>query len=179
MCVCVCVCARYQSYLTLCDHMNYSPPGSSVLEFSRQKYWSCLPFPAPGDLPDPGFEPACLASSCIGRQVFTTVLPGKPRFIIAFNTSSDRSSLPLETAYFIIRWAQLWKFSMQCWIWPLWNICSFRVKVRVTRIEFEVKPCEKWSRRPERIYPPDISHATHSFAYHRDKVTILRWTHIG
>ena len=27
------------------------------MEFSRQEYWSELPFPSPGDLPDPGFEP--------------------------------------------------------------------------------------------------------------------------
>ena len=27
------------------------------MEFSRQKYWSRLPFPSPGDLPDPGIEP--------------------------------------------------------------------------------------------------------------------------
>ena len=30
------------------------PPST---EFSRQKYWSGLPFPSPGDLPDPGIEP--------------------------------------------------------------------------------------------------------------------------
>ena len=29
--------------------------------FSRQEYWSGLPFPAPGDLPDPGIEPMSLA----------------------------------------------------------------------------------------------------------------------
>ena len=28
--------------------------------FSRQEYWSGLPFPPPGDLPDPGIEPRCL-----------------------------------------------------------------------------------------------------------------------
>ena len=28
--------------------------------FSRQEYWSGLPFPSPGDLPDPGIEPASL-----------------------------------------------------------------------------------------------------------------------
>ena len=28
------------------------------MEFSRQKYWSGLPFPPPGDLPGPGIEPA-------------------------------------------------------------------------------------------------------------------------
>ena len=27
------------------------------MEFSRQEYWSRLPFPSPGDLPDPGIEP--------------------------------------------------------------------------------------------------------------------------
>ena len=35
------------------------------MEFSRQEYWSGLPFPPPGDLPDPGIS--CV--SCIGRQV--------------------------------------------------------------------------------------------------------------
>ena len=28
-----------------------------IMGFSRQKYWSGLPFPSPGDLPDPGIEP--------------------------------------------------------------------------------------------------------------------------
>ena len=28
------------------------------MQFSRQEYWSGLPFPSPGDLPDPGFKPA-------------------------------------------------------------------------------------------------------------------------
>ena len=31
------------------------------MEFSRQEYWSGLPFPSPGDLPDPGIEPGSLA----------------------------------------------------------------------------------------------------------------------
>ena len=30
------------------------------MEFSRQEYWSGLPFPTPGDLPDPGTEPTSL-----------------------------------------------------------------------------------------------------------------------
>jgi len=29
------------------------------MAFSRQEYWNGLPFPSPGDLPDPGVEPAC------------------------------------------------------------------------------------------------------------------------
>ena len=46
-----------QSCPTLCDFMNCSPPGSSVHGFSRQEYWSGLPLPSPGYLPDPGIEP--------------------------------------------------------------------------------------------------------------------------
>jgi len=37
--------------------MGYSPPGSSVREFSKQEYGSGLPFPYPGYLPDPGIKP--------------------------------------------------------------------------------------------------------------------------
>ena len=33
--------------------------------FSRQEYWSGLPFPAPGDLPDPGTEPASPAAPAL------------------------------------------------------------------------------------------------------------------
>ena len=37
--------------------------------FSRQEHWSGLPCPPPGDLPEPGMEPASLYISCIERQV--------------------------------------------------------------------------------------------------------------
>ena len=37
--------------------MDYSPAGSPVSGFSRQEYWSGLPFPPAGGLPDPGIEP--------------------------------------------------------------------------------------------------------------------------
>ena len=48
---------------------------------SRQKYWSGLPCPPPGDLPDPGIQPKSLVSvsciSCIAGRLFTTEPPGK------------------------------------------------------------------------------------------------------
>ena len=49
-------CIVTQSCPALCDPMNYSPTGSSVRGISRQEYWSGLPFPSPGDLPDAGIE---------------------------------------------------------------------------------------------------------------------------
>ena len=48
------------------------------MEFSRQEYWRGLPFPAPGDLPDPGIEAESLASSALTGRFFTTAPRGKP-----------------------------------------------------------------------------------------------------
>ena len=42
---------------TLCNLMDWSPPAALFMEFSQQEYWSGLPCPPPGDLPDPGIEP--------------------------------------------------------------------------------------------------------------------------
>ena len=49
------------------------PPLS--MGFSRQEYWSGLPFPSPGDLPDPGIEPRSLA---LQADSLSTELCGKP-----------------------------------------------------------------------------------------------------
>ena len=43
--------------------------------FSRQEFWSGLPFPSPGDLPDPGIESELPA---LADGFFTTESPGKP-----------------------------------------------------------------------------------------------------
>ena len=40
--------------------------------FSRQEYWSGLPFPPPEDLPDPGIEPRSLMSSALAGGFFFT-----------------------------------------------------------------------------------------------------------
>ena len=45
--------------------------------FSRQEYWSRLPFPPPGDLPTPGIKPVSLASPALTGGSFTTEPPGK------------------------------------------------------------------------------------------------------
>ena len=46
-----------QSYPALCDLVEYSLPGSSVCGIFQAKILSGLPFPSPGDLPDPGVKP--------------------------------------------------------------------------------------------------------------------------
>ena len=54
------------------------------MEFSRQEYWSGLPFPPPGDVPTPGIKPASLVSPALAGRFFTTVPPGKPTLEIAY-----------------------------------------------------------------------------------------------
>ena len=46
-----------KSYLTLATPWTVACQAALSMGFSRQEYWSVLPFPSPGDLPDPGFEP--------------------------------------------------------------------------------------------------------------------------
>ena len=46
--------------------------------FFRYEYWSGLPFPPPGDLPDPRIEPESPAYSALTGGFFTTEPPGKP-----------------------------------------------------------------------------------------------------
>ena len=45
------------SVVSDCDPMDLARQAPLSMEFSRQEYWSGFPFPAAGDLPDPGIEP--------------------------------------------------------------------------------------------------------------------------
>ena len=58
-----------QSCLTLWDPMDRSLPVSLSMGFCRQEYWSWLPCPPPGDLPDLGIEPMPLMSPALDRRV--------------------------------------------------------------------------------------------------------------
>ena len=51
------VCEVTQSCLTLCDPWTVAYQAPPSMGFSRQEYWSGLPFPSPEDLPHPGIEP--------------------------------------------------------------------------------------------------------------------------
>ena len=56
--------------------MDCSLPGSSVHEISQEEYYSGSPSRSPGDLPDPGIEPA---SPALAGGFFTTEPPEKPQ----------------------------------------------------------------------------------------------------
>ena len=52
---------------------------SLSMGFSRQEYWSGLPFPSPGDLPDPGIKPG---SPALQAAALPSEPPGKPHISI-------------------------------------------------------------------------------------------------
>ena len=64
-----------QSYLTVCDPWTVANQAFPSMGFSRQEYWSGLPFPSPGDLLDPGIEPR---SPILQADALTSVPPRKP-----------------------------------------------------------------------------------------------------
>ena len=67
-----------QSCPTLCDPMDYNPPGSPVHGISPAEYWSGMPLTPSWDLPDPGVKPTSLASPALAGMFFTTEPLGKP-----------------------------------------------------------------------------------------------------
>ena len=71
--VLVCVCAQLLSSVQLfAIPWTVAYQASLSLKFSRQEYWSRLPCPPPGDLPDPGIEPMSLTSPALVGKFFTS-----------------------------------------------------------------------------------------------------------
>ena len=60
---------------------NQAPPS---MGFSRQECWGGLPFPSPGDLPDPGIEPG---SPTLQADALPSEPPGKPQLIYTLKVS--------------------------------------------------------------------------------------------
>ena len=107
-----------QSCPTVCNPMDCSLPGSSIHEiFQAREYWSGLPFPSPGDLPDPGVE------------------PGSPAL------QADTSpSVTREATVGRVQLEQEWPWVRKCWSQVIWTevhyaglllLCEFSVCLKV------------------------------------------------
>ena len=70
---------------------HQAPPS---VEFSRQEYWSGLPFASPGDLPDTGVEPA---SPAFQAESLLSEPPGKPEYIMR-NTGLEEAQAGIKIA---------------------------------------------------------------------------------
>ena len=77
-CVCVCVCALNQVRLVATPWTVVACQSPLSMDFSRQEYWSALPFPPSGDRPDSGIKPWSPVSPALAGGFFTTEPPEKP-----------------------------------------------------------------------------------------------------
>ena len=67
-CVCVCVLSRFRHVRLCVTPWTAARQAPLSMGVSRQEYWSGLPCPLPGDLPDPGIEPASLLSPALATS---------------------------------------------------------------------------------------------------------------
>ena len=81
-----------KSYLTLATPWTVSCQAPLSVGLCRQEYWSGLPSPFPGDLPDPGIEPV---SPSLAGMLCTTELPGKAEIWIYLKNTKFKEELLL------------------------------------------------------------------------------------
>ena len=83
----VCCCLVAKSCLTLWEPLTVACQASLSMGLPRQGYWSGLPFPPPGDLPDPGIEPV---SPALSGRLFTDEPPERTTHHPKCSHKSDR-----------------------------------------------------------------------------------------
>ena len=93
----------------------YQAPPS--MEFSRQEYWSGVPFPSPGDLSNPGTEPG---SPALWAGALSSELPGKPTWMRTRNPNhQDQQGLEARSYFFLDlcpRWKMHFSRRQKLWI---------------------------------------------------------------
>ena len=123
----VCNLSFFFLYTVLCaSHSVVSNslwPHSLSMEFSRQGYWSGLPFPSPGDLPDPRIEPG---SPALQADALLSEPPGNPTAGRFFTIWASREALYAVRIYLLF--LAFWKSWLSCTVlstqWAL-SICRF------------------------------------------------------
>ena len=139
---CACVLSCFQSCPTLCDPMDYSPPGFSVHGILQARMVeSCSP---PGDLPNPGIELASPASPALAGGFFlTTEPPGKlwSLLLYAETTPNESGSFCFRSEVVLRSWKwKHWSFS-HVWLFATpWTIAHQAF------LSMEFSKLEYWSR---------------------------------
>ena len=85
--------SRVQLFVTLWTVARQVPLS---MRFSRQEYWSGLPFPPPGNLPNPGIEPTSPVFPTLAGRFFTTSATWEATL---YNTGTEKSQSLVEDAY--------------------------------------------------------------------------------
>ena len=161
LCACVLSCfSRFRLFVTY--SVDYHPPGSSLsMGFSRQEYWSGLPCPPPGDLPDPGIKIKSPASPALQAASLLLSYRGSPYIIILhkfwyyINLAYTRPCLitsvkitsPTLNKYNKIKVSFPWKSAILTMMW-----CEFQ---KISKNTHRYLVCthmkgERWKRETDR-----------------------------
>ena len=82
----MCVLSHFSRVLLFVIPWTVAHQAPLTMGISRQEYWSGLPWPPPGDLPDPGTEPESPASPALQAGSLPAEPPGKPIFSVTHFT---------------------------------------------------------------------------------------------
>ena len=109
-----CLVAQLSS--VFCDPMDVHQ-GALSMGFSRQEHWSGLPFPSPGDLPNPGIKPTSPESPALAGRFFTccatreALLPVLTRALIPWRECHTHDLIsPNYQKGVLPRWSSGWEF---------------------------------------------------------------------
>ena len=78
-------------------------PALLSMGFLIQEYWSWLPFPSPGDLPDPGIKPISLVSPALADRFFATQPPEKAPFSLGRSQKKIQSGSEYQIHISLVR----------------------------------------------------------------------------
>ena len=138
MCVCVCVCEREGESVCVCvqshSHVWLFVTSGTVahqallsMEFPRQEYWSWLPFPTPGDLPNLGIEHASLLYPTLAGRSFTTAPYPEKTIIQKYTCTQMFSSVQMlsRVPLFVTPWTAAHQASLGITnSWSCSNACT-------------------------------------------------------
>ena len=101
----MCVLSRFSHVRLFVTPWTVAYQAHLSIRFSRQEHWSGLPFPPPGDLPNPGIEPESLMSPVLAAGFFTTSATWK-----AYNVITNRYNL------WEVIWLEFFSFLFVIWL---------------------------------------------------------------
>ena len=79
-CTCACMLSLFSHVQLFATPWTVAHQAPVSMGFSRQKYWSGLPFPPPEDLPDPGIKPMSPVFPALQADSLPPEPPGKPSY---------------------------------------------------------------------------------------------------
>ena len=140
-----CMCAQWLSHVYL-----FATPQTVVrqaplsMRFPRQEYWNRLPFPTPGDLPNPRIKPVSHVS-CLGRQggrFFTTRITQKGLLLPYIFTKKFALDPHTPSASFLCSFLgeEKKKNLLQTYLQSLFPICLFLLPLALTPVKYLIPP---------------------------------------